>query len=251
MIIIKTPKEIEIMSRGGKILAKVLQKVARTVKSGITTQELNRLAKELVLRLGAKPSFEGYKGYPAGLCTSVNEEIVHGIPSIRKLKSGDIIGLDLGVLYKGYYTDSAVTVPVGKVSAEVLRLIEVTKEALKIGIEKVVPGNHIGDISMAIQQYVEKEGFNVVRNLVGHGVGKHVHEEPQIPNYGKPGTGPEIKVGMTLALEPMVVIGSWQAEQAQDGWAFVAKDKSFAAHFEHTVAVTSKAPRILTEAKPL
>lgn len=235
------------MREGGKILAKVLQKVARTVKPGITTQELDRLAKELVLKYGGRPSFEGYEGYPAGLCTSVNEEIVHGIPSIRKLKSRDIIGLDLGVLYKGYYTDSAITVPVGKVSAEVLRLIEVTKEALKIGIEKVKAGNHIGDISAAIGDYVESQGFSVVRNLVGHGVGKDVHEDPQIPNYGKPGTGPKIKVGMTLALEPMVVIGSWQTQQAQDGWTFITKDKSFAAHFEHTVAVTKKAPRILTD----
>lgn len=236
------------MAQGGKILARVLKKVEHAVRVGITTQELDKLAKELVLRLGAKPSFKGYKGYPAGLCTSVNEEVVHGIPSIRKLKSGDIVGLDLGVLYKGYYTDSAVTVPVGKVSPEVLRLIEVTKKALEVGIEKVRVGNHIGDISAAIQQYVEKEGFNVVRDLVGHGVGKYVHEEPQIPNYDKPGTGEELKVGMTLALEPMVVMGSWQTEQAQDGWTFITKDKSFAAHFEHTVVVTKKAPRILTEA---
>jgi len=246
MIIIKTPREIEIMRDGGKILARVLKEVAKAIKPDVTTQELDKLAKELVLRLGAKPSFEGYKGYPAGLCTSVNEEIVHGIPSIRKLKEGDIIGLDLGVLYKGYYTDSAITVPVGKVSAEVLRLIEVTKKALEVGVKQVRVGNHIGDIGAAIGHYVEAQGFNVVRNLVGHGVGKHVHEEPQIPNYGKPGTGPEIKVGMTLALEPMVVMGSWQTEQAQDGWTFVTKDKSFAAHFEHTVAVTEKTPRVLT-----
>lgn len=246
MIIIKTPKEIEIMREGGMILAKVLKKVAEHVRVGITTQELDKLAKEFVFEYQAKPSFEGYKGYPAGLCTSVNEEIVHGIPSKRKLKSGDIIGLDLGVLYKGYYTDAAITVPVGKVSSKVLRLIKVTKKALEVGIEKVRVGNHIGDIGAAIGQYVEAQGFNVVRNLVGHGVGKHVHEEPQIPNYGRPGTGPEIKVGMTLALEPMVVMGGWQTEQAQDGWAFITKDKSYSAHFEHTVAVTEKAPRILT-----
>lgn len=246
MIIIKTPREIEIMRESGKILAKVLKKVAKAVKPGITTQELNRLAKELVLKYSALPSFEGYKGYPAALCTSVNEEIVHGIPSKRKLKSGDIVGLDLGVLYKGYYTDAAVTVPVGKVSPEVSRLIKVTKKALEVGIEKVRAGNHIGDISAAIQKYVEAQDFSVVRNLVGHGVGKHVHEEPQIPNYGRPGTGEELKIGMTLALEPMVNMGGYQTRQAQDGWTFITQDKSFAAHFEHTVVVTKKAPRILT-----
>ncbi len=246
MITIKNPKEIEIMREGGMILAKVLKKVAKHIRVDVTTQELDKLAKELIFRYGGKPSFEGYEGYPAGLCTSVNEEIVHGLPSQRKLKSGDIIGLDLGVLYKGFYTDAAITVPVGKVSPGVLKLIEVTKKALQIGIEEVMVGNHIGDISAAIGDYAGSQGFGVVRNLVGHGVGKHIHEEPQIPNYGKPGTGLKLKVGMTLALEPMVNMGGYQAEQAQDGWTFVTKDKSYSAHFEHTVAVTEKGPRILT-----
>lgn len=235
------------MAQGGKILAKVLKKVAKYVRVNITTQELDKLAKELVFRYGGKPSFEGYEGYPAGLCTSVNEEIVHGIPGKRKLKSGDVIGLDLGVLYKGYYTDAAITVPVGKVSSGVLKLIKVTKKALEKGIGEVRVGNHIGDISAAIGEYVEKEGFNVVRNLVGHGVGKNVHEEPQISNNGKPGTGPELKMGMTLALEPMVNMGGYQTRQKDDGWTFVTQDKSYSAHFEHTVAVTKKGPRILTK----
>jgi len=247
MIIIKNPKEIEIMREGGMILAKVLKKVAKYVRVDITTQELDKLAKELVFKYGGKPSFEGYEGYPAGLCTSVNEEIVHGLPGKRKLKSGDIIGLDLGVLYKGYYTDAAITLAVGKVSPRVLKLIKVTKKALKKGIGEVRVGNHIGDISAAIGEYAESQGFSVVRNLVGHGVGKLVHEEPQIPNYGKPGTGPELKVGMTLALEPMVNIGGYQTRQKDDGWTFVTQDKSYSAHFEHTVAVTKKGPRILTD----
>jgi len=235
------------MREGGMILAKVLKKVAKYVRVDITTQELDKLAKELVFKYGGKPSFEGYEGYPAGLCTSVNEEIVHGLPGKRKLKSGDIIGLDLGVLYKGYYTDAAITLAVGKVSPRVLKLIKVTKKALKKGIGEVRVGNHIGDISAAIGEYAESQGFSVVRNLVGHGVGKLVHEEPQIPNYGKPGTGPELKVGMTLALEPMVNIGGYQTRQKDDGWTFVTQDKSYSAHFEHTVAVTKKGPRILTD----
>jgi len=268
VITIKTAQEIEIMRQGGKILAMILNEIAKAVKPGVTTKELNELAIELIFAHGAKPAFLGYNDFPAALCASVNEAIVHSPPSGDKLKEGDIVGLDLGILYphkdcsgcflvnncspdkktNGLYTDMAITVPVGKINKQTQNLIDVTRRALEIGLEQVKPGNHIGDIGFAIQKYVEKEnGFSVIRNLVGHGVGREVHEPPNIPNFGKPGEGPEIKAGMTLAIEPMVALGGHELAQSPDGHGWETKDKSITAHFEQTIAVTEKGYEILTK----
>ena len=246
MIKIKTPQEIEIMSEGGKILAAILKKLAEAVKSGGTTSYLEKLARELVLSYGVKPSFLGFDGYPAALCTSVNDEIVHGVPSGRVLKDGDLLKLDMGVLYQGFHTDSAITVVVGEGDEAKKKLLNVTKEALRIGISKAKVGNTLGDIGSAIQKYVEKNGFNVVRDLVGHGIGKELHEPPQVMNYGEAGTGPELVEGMVIAIEPMVVTGDWRIKNSKDGFGFVTKDGGLAAHFEHTVAITEKEPLVLT-----
>jgi methionyl aminopeptidase len=265
MITIKTPAEIEIMAEGGKILAKIMKELETKVKPGITTKELDRLAESLI-SCPPKPwakadkikcSFKGYKStdgetvrpYPNCLCTSINEEIVHAIPSDRILKEGDIISLDLGIFYKGFHTDMAITLPVGKISFETQRLIRVTKKALKRGIKKVRPGNTIGDIGNTIQRYVESQGFNVVRELCGHGIGKELHEEPQILNYGKRKTGDEIKEGMALCLEPMVTVGDWHIKKSKDGYGYQTEDGSLSAHFEHTLAVTKNGCKILTELK--
>lgn len=254
MIPIKSPTEIEIMAEGGKILAKIMKELEKKVQPGITTKELDRLAKGLILKFGGKCSFEGYKNsdgysvipYPACLCTSINEEIVHAIPSDRILKEGDIISLDLGIFYKNYHTDMAITLPVEKVNPEVQRLIRVTKKALKRGIKKVRPGNTFGDIGNTIQRYVESQGFNVIRDLCGHGIGKELHEDPQILNYGKRRTGEKIKEGMTFCLEPMVTIGDWRIKRKKDGFGYETQDGSLCAHFEHTVAVTKNGCKVLT-----
>ena len=248
MIIIKTPKEIELMREGGEILAKVLREVSLRVKPGVSTQELDSLAEELIIKSKGKPSFKGYKGYPAALCASVNNEVVHGIPSSEKiLKSGDIVGLDLGLEYKGCFTDMTITVPVGKVSKIAHKLIKVTKNSLTQGIRKIEPGNFISDISRAIQDYVERQGFSVVRDLVGHGVGREVHEDPPVPNFFDPKLNPiEVKERMTLALEPMINMGSYEVEVLDDGWTVVTRDGFLSAHFEHTVAVTKEGYEILT-----
>lgn len=247
MITIKTPEEIKIMAEGGKILATVLSEVEKLIKPGITTIELDRAAEALVLKHGAKPAFKGYDGFPYSLCASVNEEIVHGFPSERILKEGDIIGLDLGVLYKGYNSDMAITVAVGKVSFEAKRLLMVTKKALKRGIKKVRPGNTIGDIGNTIQRYVEDQGLVVVRDLCGHGIGKEIHEDPKIPNYGARHKGEVLKEGMVICLEPMVTMGDWHLKKAKDGYGYATKDNSLTAHFEHTMAVTKEGVRVLTE----
>lgn len=247
MIKKKTPQEIEIMKEGGKILAEILRKLSEAVKPGITTNELEELAQELVSSYGVKSSFLGYDGYPAALCTSVNDEIVHGVPSDRVLKDGDVLKLDMGVLRRGFHTDSAVTVIIGKDNAEKEKLINVTKESLSIGISKAKIGNTLGDIGSAIQEYVEQNGFNVVRDLVGHGIGKELHEPPQVLNYGESGEGEELKLGMVIAIEPMVVTGDWKIKNSKDGFGFVTKDGGLAAHFEHTVAITEKGPIILTQ----
>ena len=246
MIKIKTKENVAIMKEGGEILAKILRKLAEEVKPGITTNHLEKLARELVLYYGVKPSFLGYDGYPAALCTSVNDEIVHGMPSDRVLKDGDVLKLDMGVLHKGFHTDSAVTVLVGNPDKEKQKLINVTREALKIGISKVKVGNALGDIGSTIQKYVEKSGFNVVRDLVGHGIGKELHEPPQVLNYGVPGEGEELKEGMVIAIEPMVVTGDWRIKNGKDGFGFITKDGGLAAHFEHTVAVTKSGSSVLT-----
>lgn len=246
MILIKTPEEIKIMAEAGKRLAQIMKKIEKEVKPGVTTNYLNKVAEGLVLKSAGKCSFKDYKGFPACLCTSINEEIVHCFPSDRKLKDGDIICLDLGLFYKGFHSDMAVTVPVGKASSEALRLIRVTKKALKRGIKKVRSGNSFGDIGNTIQRYVESQGFNVVRELCGHGIGREIHEDPEILNYGKRRTGSEIKEGMVFCLEPMVTMGGWKLQKAADNYGYQTQDKSLAAHFEHTIAVTKTGCQVLT-----
>lgn len=246
MITTKTPEEIEIMAESGKILAKIMKELEKKVEPGITTKELGRVAETLILKSGGKPSFKGYEGYPAALCTSVNEEIVHAVPSNRKLKEGDILSLDLGVKWRGFHADMATTVPVGKIDPETQRLIRVTKKALKRGLKKIKLGNTFGDIGNTIQRYVESQGFNVVRDLCGHGIGKELHEEPQILNYGKRHTGPKIKEGMVFCLEPMVTVGDWKIKEAKDGYGFGTQDGSLSCHFEHTAALTKNGVKILT-----
>ena len=256
MISIKTAEEIEIMAEGGKILAKIMEELKKAVRPGITTKELNRLAESLISyppkswpkEDKIQCSFKGHEGFPACLCTSMNEEIVHNLPSDRILREGDIISLDLGIFYKGFHTDMAMTLPVGKVKPEVLRLIRVTKKALKRGIKKVKSGNTIGDISNTIQRYVESQGFNVIKDLCGHGIGKQLHEEPQILNYGKRRTGPEIKEGMVFCLEPMIAMGDWKIKKSKDGFGFETQDGSLSCHFEQTVVATKKGGKILTKA---
>jgi len=235
------------MRQGGRILAKIMKKLVKEVKPGITTKYLDRVAQDLILKYGVEPSFKGFNNYPAALCTSINEEIVHAVPSNRILRRDDILTLDLGIRYKGYCTDAAITVPIGKINKKIKKLIEVTKKALEIGIKQAKIGNHLGNIGWAIQNYVEKKGFNVIRELVGHGVGENVHEEPEILNYGEKGEGIELKAGMVLALEPMVSIGGWRIEKCEDGFGYRTKDHSLTSHFEHTAAITKKGPRILTK----
>ncbi len=235
------------MVEGGKILARIMKELENKVQPGIKTKELDRLAESLILKSGGKCSFKGYEGFPACLCASVNQEIVHAVPSERILKEGDIISLDLGIFYKGFHADMAITLPVGKVSPEIQRLIRVTKKALKRGIKKVRPGNTFGDIGNAIQRYVESQGFNVVRDLCGHGIGKDLHEEPKILNYGKRHTGPEIKEGMVFCIEPMVTIGHWKLKKSADGFGYETQDGSLSCHFEHTIAVTKNGSWVLTE----
>ena len=234
------------MAEGGKILAGIMKELEKNVKPGITTEDLNRLAENLILKSGGKCSFKGYEDYPACLCTSINEEIVHSVPSARQLKDGDIISLDLGIFYQGFHTDMAITVPVGKISPETQRLIRATKKALKRGIKKTRPGNTIGDIGNTIQRYVEGQGFNVVRELCGHGIGKEIHEDPKILDYGKRHSGLEIKEGMVLCLEPMVTVGDWKLKKSADGFGYQTQDGSLSCHFEHTMVVTKNGAKILT-----
>lgn len=243
---LKTKEEIEIMAEGSKILANILKELEKRVKPGIATKELDRVAETLIFKSGGKCSFGGYDGFPSCLCSSVNEEIVHSIPSGRILKEGDIISLDLGILYKGYHSDMATTLPVGEINQGAARLIRVTKESLEEGIKEVRLGKTFGDIGHVIQQYVESRGFNIVRDLCGHGIGKELHEEPQILNYGKANTGPEIKEGMVFCLEPMVTAGSWKIKKSKDGYGWKTKDGSLSAHFEHTLAATKNGAKILT-----
>jgi len=235
------------MRQAGRVVAEVLQQMSSTVKPGVTTAELDSLAERIIRKAGCMPAFKGYHGFPATICASVNEEVVHGIPSLRRLQDGDIISIDVGAIYQGYYGDAAVTLPVGDVHPEVLRLLQVTRESLAQGIEKAVAGNHLTDISHAVQSFVEKNGFSVVRNYVGHGIGNQMHEEPQIPNFGKPGRGPLLQEGMVLAIEPMVNTGDWQVETLADNWTVVTLDRKWSAHFEHTVAVGKEFPQILTK----
>lgn len=247
MINIKTKEEIYLMKEGGKILAEILKKLSEAVKPGITTNDLEKLAGELILSYGVESSFLGFDGYPNILCTSFNNEVVHAIPSSRILKEGDLLKIDMGVLHKGFHTDSAITVLVGNKGDSVKRnLIQTTKESLEIGISKAKVGHTLGDIGAAIQKHVEDRGFNVIRDLVGHGIGRELHEPPQVLNYGQPGTGEKFVAGMVIAIEPMVVTGKWAIKNGKDGYAFVTKDGGLAAHFEHTVAITERGPDVLT-----
>jgi len=247
MITIKTKAEIDIIAEGGRILSNTIKELEKMVRPGLTTMELNRAAEALILSAGGKPAFKGCEGFPYALCVSVNENVVHGFPSDYALKDGDIVKLDLGVTYKGYNTDMAVTVPVGNVSYEAKRLLNVTKKALRLGIKKAKIGNTIGDIGNTVQRFVEDQGFGVVRDLCGHGIGKSVHEDPQIPNFGRRGTGERIVEGMVICIEPIVTMGDYQIKTAKDGYGYATRDNSLAAHFEHTIAITKSGPKILTD----
>jgi methionyl aminopeptidase len=248
MIILKTPAEIAVMAEASRVVAEALEIVREAVCAGISTDELDRIAEEAIRSRGAIPAFKGYRNYPKTLCASVNEQVVHGIPSKRKLKDGDIIGLDLGAIVGGFYGDSAVTVPVGRIREETAKLVQVTEEALYLGIKQAVVGNRLTDISNAVQQHVESAGFSVVTEFVGHGIGRQLHEEPQVPNYGKPGQGPRLQPGMVLAIEPMVNMGRSSVRVLEDRWTAVTVDGSLSAHFEHTIAVQpSGPPRILSQ----
>jgi methionyl aminopeptidase len=246
VIVCKSPTEIERMRAANALVADVLAELATMVAPGVTTLDLDLAAERLVRGGGAEPAFKGYRGYPATLCASVNEQVVHGIPSKRALVEGDIISLDMGVKLNGFYGDSAVTVPVGRVSEEAATLLRVTRESLEKGIEQVRLGGRISDIGHAIQKHVEAHGLSVVREFVGHGIGSALHEEPQIANYGEPGRGPRLAEGMTLAIEPMVNLGRPAVKVMGDGWTAVTKDGSLSAHFEHTVAVTKSGPLVMT-----
>ncbi len=247
MIILKSERELQYMFDAGQIVAKAHKEVEKAAKPGVTTLELDQVAEEYILNCQAKPAFKGYHGYPATICASINEEVVHGIPSrLRIVKSGDIISIDIGAIINDYVGDAAVTLPVGEIEDEVKRLLAVTKQSLFEGIEKAVVNNRLSDISHAVQSFVEKNNFSVVRDFVGHGIGRSMHEEPQIPNFGIPGHGPRLKTGMALAIEPMVNMGTYEVETLPDNWTVVTKDQKNSAHFEHTIAVTEKGPWILT-----
>lgn len=248
MIILKTQDEIEMMARASKLVAETLQALKREVRPGVATEELDRLAEEFIRARGGVPAFKGYRNYPKTLCASVNDEVVHGIPSKRVLQEGDIVGLDLGAIVDGFYGDSAVTVPVGTIHSRTAELLRVTEQALYKGIEQAIIGNRLSDISHAIQRHAEAAGFSVVTDFVGHGIGRQLHEEPQIPNYGQPGQGPRLQVGMVLAIEPMINVGGSAVRVLEDQWTAVTRDGSLSAHFEHTIAIqASGPPRILTK----
>jgi methionyl aminopeptidase len=247
MIILRSEREIAKLRASNRLVAEILHEVKEVIKGGITTQELNDLAESLIRTRDAVPAFKGYRGYPMTLCISVNEEVVHGIPSNRKLKEGDIVSLDLGTIYQGYYGDAAITVGVGELSPEAKKLLSVTENALYIGIDKAREGNCLSDISYAIQNYVEGFGFSVVRAFVGHGIGTSLHEDPQVPNFGPPGRGPRLKTGMVFCIEPMVNTGGNAVDILADNWTVVTADRSLSAHFEHTIAITHNGAEILTK----
>ncbi len=247
MIVLKSPQEIEKISQACHIVAMTLVYLKEWVKPGVSTQELDRLAEEFIVKQGARPAFKGYRDFPCTLCTSINEEVVHGIPSKRQLKEGDIIGIDAGAVVEGYFGDAAITLPVGKTTPEIQRLMEVTEQALYKGIAQASPGNKLSDISHAIQTHAEGAGYSVVTDFVGHGIGRNLHEDPQVPNFGQPGQGPRLKEGMVLAIEPMVNMGGSAVKILEDHWTVVTQDGRLSAHFEHTIAVTSQGPVILTK----
>ncbi len=248
MIILKTPAEIEVMAEASRVVAEALEIVRKEVRPGVSTDDLDRIAEEAIRTRGGIPAFKGYRSYPKTLCASVNEQVVHGIPSKRKLKDGDIIGLDLGAIVGGFYGDSAVTVAVGRIPDAAAKLVQVTEEALYLGIKQAIVGNRLTDISHAVQHHVESAGYSVVTEFVGHGIGRQLHEEPQVPNYGKPGQGPRLQPGMVLAIEPMVNMGGSAVRVLEDRWTAVTADGSLSAHFEHTIAIQPSCPaRVLSQ----
>ena len=246
-IILKSPDEIESMRRAGVVVAEVLEVLKGKVRPGATTLDLEKIAEEETRKRKASPAFKGYRGYPFCLCTSVNSEVVHGMPSKKVLKEGDIVSIDYGSFVEGFYGDAAVTVPVGRVSEEAARLVRVTEESLAKAVEAAREGNRLLDISSAVQSHVEPQGFSVVRDFVGHGIGRELHEPPQVPNFGVPGRGVKLKAGMVLAIEPMINSGGWAVKVLEDGWTAVTADGKLSAHFEHTVAITPEGPRVLTK----
>ena len=248
MIILKSKREIDIMREANQIVADTHSLLSEKIKPGISTEELDQIAEEYIRSRGAVPTFKGYQGFPASICASINNEVVHGIPNNHRfLENGDIISIDIGAFYEGFNGDAARTHPVGEVSENAKKLLEVTEKALLTGIEKAVIGNRLFDISHAIQEYVEANGFSVVRDYVGHGIGRDMHEDPQIPNFGPAGKGPKLKEGMTLAIEPMVNVGGYEVETLEDKWTVVTKDRSLSAHFEHTIAITTAGVEILSQ----
>jgi methionyl aminopeptidase len=247
VIELKSAREIGLMRAAGHVLADVVQHLREIVKPGLSTLEIDEDVEAFIVARGAKPAFKGYRGFPATVCISINEEVVHGIPSAhRRLKEGDIVGLDLGCIVDGYYADCAFTLALGDVPPKVQQLLDVTRASLDLAIEECRPGRRLSDVSHAVQAHVEQNGFSVVRAFVGHGIGRALHEDPQVPNFGDPGRGPQLRPGMVLAIEPMVTMGSWEVKVLDDGWTAVTRDGSLAAHFEHTIAVTEADPEVLT-----
>ncbi|MCM8781270.1 MAG: type I methionyl aminopeptidase, partial [Candidatus Omnitrophica bacterium] len=242
MIVLKTEEELAMLRKSGKILAKIMARLKQFIRPGISTQDIDRFAEELLQQENVISAFKGYRGFPANICTSVNEEIIHGIPGPRQLKDTDIISIDLGINYQGYFSDAAITIAMERASSNLKRLVEVTKQALFEGIKQARVNNYLSDISHAIQNYVERNGFSVVREFVGHGIGRALHEEPEVPNFGLPHRGPILKSGMVLAIEPMVNMGSWESRILANGWTAVTKDGLASAHFEHTVAIREDGP---------
>lgn len=247
MIILKSDREIDYMRDAGKIVADTLVEVKNAVKPGVSTLELDKIAEKYIRSCGAIPAFKGYGGFPASICTSINEEVVHGIPSLKKLKNGDNVSTDVGAVINGFNGDSAKTFPVGEVGVEMQQLLDVTEQSLYKGIEKAIAGNRLGDISNAVQTFAEKYGYGIVRDYVGHGIGRKMHEDPQIPNYGSAGRGPRLKSGMTLAIEPMINLGTHEVKTLDDDWTVITKDRKPSAHFEHTIAIIDDKPEILTK----
>jgi methionyl aminopeptidase len=247
VIELKSAREIALMRAGGHILADVVDRLREAVKPGLSTLEIDEDVEAFIRSRGALPAFKGYRGFPATVCISINEEVVHGIPSAhRRIKEGDIVGLDLGCIVEGYYADCAFTLAIGDVPPKVQELLDVTRESLDVAIAECRAGRRLSDVSHAVQAHVERHGFSVVRAFVGHGIGRALHEDPQIPNFGDPGRGPQLRPGMVLAIEPMVTMGSWEVKVLDDGWTAVTRDGSLAAHFEHTIAVTDDGPEVLT-----
>jgi methionyl aminopeptidase len=246
MIVKKTPEQVEAMAASGRILVRCLRMLAAKARAGVTTEQLDAAADKFVRSQGAEPAFKGYRGFPASICASPNSMVVHGIPGPYELKRGDLLSIDVGVVKDGWVSDAAITLPIGPVGPEARKLLDVTRGALFAGTEQMRPGNHLGDVSAAIQRAVEIEGLSIIRTLVGHGIGREMHEEPQVPNFGEPGRGPLLEEGTVLAIEPMVNAGGPLVRMGEDGWAVYSEDGSLAAHFEFTVAVTADGPRILT-----